>query len=357
MPNGSGNSEAIFESGWKKFFAPKQTETLNEFTRQTRAYPYLSHPNSQLVGELGMTEEQQGKLRLLGMEMGNWAREDREERIDKILAVLTPQQRARLREEAFGPDWPDSNPQLAIEVGGDVGKIYVPDLAPYPDFTKEDVRKGLGLNPQQQNQVRELLGGASDLAEKLVEEWQKLSPAERKTMEEPAVIRDAGSSGGSFRSDEERKKWEAQLEEKARKARQEQWAKRQQDPMVKANAQLVKQFEAILTPQQLARYKDMAFRNRVDEGLVDQIILRKIGANDQQIEGLERLFDESVERYHRLTREMGGKMLRVLTPAQQEKLLEDVFSSVPFRPAPPPAKKASAASPTESEPTKDGGPA
>ena len=91
-----------------------------------------------------------------------------------MLAVLTAPQREQLRKEAFDPLWPDSHPQWIIEIGGDVGKIYVP-ADPYPDLTREDVGKQLGLGPEQRNQVREALGGASDLAEKLVEEWRKLA--------------------------------------------------------------------------------------------------------------------------------------------------------------------------------------
>ncbi len=311
----------------EEIFTPKQTEILNELARQTTAFRYFSDPESEVLAKLGMTQQQQDNLRSLRKEMDNRARQQREEQTDKTLAVLDPQQRAQLREEAFGSDWPDSYQQVIIEVGGDVGTIYVPGWHPHPDLTKEDVCEELRLSPQQHSQVQELLGGASNLTEKLVEHWQKLSPAQRKKMKEPATLKVGGSSAGSFRSDDEREIWEAQLEDKARKARREQWAQRRQDPMVRANAKLVRQFEAILIPEQLARYKDMSFRNRIHEGLVDRIILKKIGATDRQIGALDRLSENALEWYHRLTREMGGRMLKVLTPAQQQKLREDPLAA------------------------------
>ena len=93
-------------------------------------------------------------------------------------------------------------------------------------------------------------------------------------------------------------------------------AQRDLNPLVKANAELVKRFEAILTPQQVARYREMAFRHAVMEGLRDRLVLRKIAANDQQIDQLARLLDESVETYQQFA-QMGAKELKILTPAQQ----------------------------------------
>ncbi len=157
----------------EKILTPKQTETLNDFVRQTKAFDYLSNPNPRRIEKLRLTDEQQRKLSLFQEEENHWYRQEDDARTDKMLAVLTAPQREQLRKEAFGPLWPDSHPQWIIEIGGDVGKIYVP-ADPYPDLTREDVGKQLGLGPEQRNQVREALGGASDLAEKLVEEWRKL---------------------------------------------------------------------------------------------------------------------------------------------------------------------------------------
>ncbi len=331
----------------EEILTPTQIKKLNEYACQVWAFQNLHDSSSKILGELGVTAEQQDKLRTLWKEINDRARQDLQGQIDRLLAVLNLQQRAQLRDEAFGPDWADSNPQLAIEVGGDIEKIYLPGLSPYPDFTKEDVRQELGLSAKQQNQVRDLLGGASDLAERLVAEWRKLSPAERKKREEPAARKGGGgASASSGVSAEKLKKWEAQLENNAKKARREDWTERQQDPLVKANAQLVKQFEAILTPPQLARYKEMAFRYAVAGGLVDEIILRKVGASDRQIEALVRLSDDYVENFRRLMREMGAKTLKILTTAQQEKVREEVFPVAALAPATPSAKKAPAAAET-----------
>jgi Spy/CpxP family protein refolding chaperone len=308
----------------EEILSPKQMEMLNEITCQTNAFQYLSGPHSRTLAKLAVTEEQQDKLRSLQSEMENQARRVRQEKSDKILAVLNPQQRAQFREEAFGPDGPSRYLQTTIEVAGDIGKIYVPALAPYPDFTKEDVQKVLDLTPQQNKQVQELLGEASNLAEKLVEEWQKLSPAERKERRAPGAF-DAIVIGGNFRSEEERKR----METHAREVWQKKWAARRQDPVVKANAELLRQFVAILTPEQLAHYKDMAFRTLLVERLFNEISLQKIGATDQQVEALQKLFEELAETYHRLARETGAKMLNVLTPAQREQVCEELLSAAP----------------------------
>lgn len=303
-----------------EILTPTQTALLDEFSRQTLAYRYLSRPDSKPVAALGLAAEQHERLNSLQNEAVRQAWDHRQRQIDAMLAVLTARQRDRLQQEFLGPEWPASGCHVAIEVGEDGWKIYVPDLTPYPDFTREEVRSRLQLSPQQHNQLRKMIGEASDLAAKFVEQWQSLPLAEREKRRELATSGSGGSAAGSFRSDEERKKWEAELMAKERKARREQWAERRQDLLVKANAQLVEQFEAILTPAQRTYYRDMAFRNSVEEALIDQVILRKIGATDRQIDSLGLLFDESIEWYHQFARQTGKEMLQILTPAQQEKL-------------------------------------
>lgn len=162
---------------------PQQMATLIEITRHAEAFPRLSDPSSKVVEPVGLTLEQRDKLSLLRKVTGDWDRQNREELTEKVLAVLSPEQRAQLREETFGPDWPDPATLLAIDLGGEKGTIYLPVLDRNPDFTGEDVRKELGLSPQQQSQIRGLLGGASDLAEKLVAQWQTLPPAEQNKIE------------------------------------------------------------------------------------------------------------------------------------------------------------------------------
>ena len=126
---GTGRAKEIYENGGRDL-APQQIATLNEFIRQTQAFPRLGDPNSKVVEKLGMTAEQQEQLSALRKETSNWFRQDHADQTDKILAVLTPQQRAQLREEAFGPDWPDSCVRVVIEIGGAIGTLYVPGTGP-----------------------------------------------------------------------------------------------------------------------------------------------------------------------------------------------------------------------------------
>ena len=51
---------------------------------------------------------------------------------------------------------------------------------------------------------------------------------------------------------------------------------------------LRKQFESTLTPEQLAKYKALAFENISHFSLDDPLILHEIGASDQQKSAMQR---------------------------------------------------------------------
>ena len=60
----------------EKILTPKQTETLNDFVRQTNAFDYLSNPNPRRIEKLRLTDEQQRKLSLFQEEENHWYRQE-----------------------------------------------------------------------------------------------------------------------------------------------------------------------------------------------------------------------------------------------------------------------------------------
>ena len=123
---------------------------------------------------------------------------------------------------------------------------------------------------------------------------------------------------------EERKKQQADLDKNLKKDRETQQAELEKQPLVKMGIELRTQFEALLTPEQLTAYKELAFQNIAHSAVDDPLMLNQIGASDQQRAALQRLEMESTESNQRFIRAMGEKMLNVLTPAQQEKLREEI---------------------------------
>ncbi len=302
---------------------PQQTKALKELAFREGAFLRLSDPK--VLEQLGMTKEQEGRLLSLHGEIGRWSQRYSQEAIDKTLAVLNAQQRAQLRVEALGPEGPEVHAELVVDVEGETEPVHVPSMFPYPDLSEQVVRKELGLSAIQQNRVRDILGESSNVTEKLVEELQKLAPEERK-MRQIKTFTFAGgstSSGGNL-SREEEEKHQAEFEEKLKKERRKRQAEFEKRPMVKACIELRKRFEAVLTPEQLVGYQDMAVRNVALGALQDPLVQHKIGASDQQKAALQRLSEESLVTYRQFTREMGEKMLKVLAPPQQEKLRQAI---------------------------------
>ena len=89
---------------------------------------------------------------------------------------------------------------------------------------------------------------------------------------------------------------------------------------MKMSLALRKRFEAILTPEQLASYQDMAVRSPILSALNDSIILHHIGATREQEAELRRMNREQFDERMQFGCDWGKKMLEVLTPAQREQL-------------------------------------
>ncbi len=315
---------------------PQQSQTLRRFALCNAAFSRLNGPD--LLRKFGLTKEQQSALLLIRKEAYDRMRRNSKETEDKMLAVLSPQQRTQLRAAVLGPLWPERYPEIAVHVAGETEPIWVPLLFPYPDFSFGSMRKALGLTAAQQARVRDILGDRLSLSQKLVEQWQKLSVEERKRCQ-----RGFGRltlSGGKFSANvsaAEQKKQQAAYEEKLKKERQAWRSELENQPLVKRSIELRKQFEGLLTPEQLAKYKDMAVQNGTKIAVRDLLVQREIGASDQQMAAIRRLRIGSMEKLEQLQCEMGEKLLTVLTPAQQEQFRAEIDRDV-SQPSAPPAK-------------------
>ncbi len=80
----------------------------------------------------------------------------------------------------------------------------------------------------------------------------------------------------------------------------------------------------VLTPQQLQSYEKLAFRLRVPAALEDPRLLGALNLTDWQKTKLAQIRDNLEERLHHVQTDAADKTLEVLTPAQQEKLKEQV---------------------------------
>ena len=79
-------------------------------------------------------------------------------RSDKMLAVLTPQQRVLLRTKILDKALPEANGQWGINVNGGPKPLWIYPLHPYADFSDQGVQKALSLTAAQRGKVREILG-------------------------------------------------------------------------------------------------------------------------------------------------------------------------------------------------------
>ena len=130
---------------------------------------------------------------------------------NKQWAILTSPQRAELREAVTRYLGICCYATLTIAVEGELDPIRICSLAPYDDFSEEDVQKELKLTTTQKNQVRDILGhGADRELENLLGDLLRLSPAERKERQENIRFLDAGHriAWGGLSAEETRKQQE-----------------------------------------------------------------------------------------------------------------------------------------------------
>jgi beta-lactamase regulating signal transducer with metallopeptidase domain len=284
----------------EEVLGPEQMRALELIVLREWAFRSLRSP--QLTEKLGTTDEQKEQIRAHGEESGRRLMRRHREETDEALGILTPQQRARLKEEVLGRESADS----VTIVETDEGTIQVPSTSPYPDLSEKRVQQELNLSATQQSRMQDILGDYANLNDRLVQQSQSLPPTERDVQ----LGAGFGAMGGSG----------AWVEEQMKNRR----AKILAHPVVKTAIAMRKQFEAVLTQEQLETYREKALRNVTMSALRDGRIRNKIGVSEEQAAALLRLFEQNLTDYRQVMQDVGGKMLDVLTPVQQEQLRDEL---------------------------------
>lgn len=149
-----GQQRKTLQKQFGKVLMPEQMQIFNRLTFLTTARERFFWPPT--YQELALTKEQEDQVRLVRDEHRRREKQNMRETAAKAMAVLSPQQQARLRGEELGPLFGRFVlPYLNVE--GQTKRVYLVSLDPYPDFSEEEVQKELGLSAAQQQQVQELL--------------------------------------------------------------------------------------------------------------------------------------------------------------------------------------------------------
>ena len=159
----------------EKIFTPGQLTAIKRMVLRERAAVVFVNP--EVAKKLDIDQEQQAKLNSIKEEFTESSKKDEKDKNDKMMAVLNDQQRAKIREAALGPLGQDFRNTQYVRVEGQSKPIPVPAIRPYPDFSDAEVQKSLGLSKEQQNQVRDILGGSATVNDRLLKELQKTLPA------------------------------------------------------------------------------------------------------------------------------------------------------------------------------------
>ncbi|MHC4399716.1 MAG: M56 family metallopeptidase [Planctomycetota bacterium] len=291
----------------------QQMQALDDLTLYELASMRLTNPET--CKKLGISAEQQRQMQQMHDAAKSRFRNTARETGNKMAEVLTSPQKTRLLELTLGPERLGGVLTLTVVTDGE-SRFRIPSPHPYPDLSEPRVQKRLGFSETQQNQVREILDGSRNLTEKLVEELESLPPAKRE-------IKTGGSGGGGYHNPNATKEDIERFHARVDRKRREFLAEFEKHPLVKTSIELRKRFEAVLTPEQLAKYKDMTLRNLAHGTLADRRVLDRVGVSDEQRATLFRIYDESYENQRHRLRERGRELLTVLTPAQQDTLREE----------------------------------
>ena len=121
---------------------------------------------------------------------------------------------------------------------------------------------------------------------------------------------------------EARQQW-GQLRELPREEQQKkmaEWRAR----TVQQHAEVRRQVEAVLQPEQLVRLKEIQWRTRGPATLSNPRSLEQLSLSEEQKQELRRLREDCQQKTQQLQQELFRKSLQVLTPEQQAKLKEHV---------------------------------
>jgi WD40 repeat protein/beta-lactamase regulating signal transducer with metallopeptidase domain len=267
---------------------PQQLELSRRLVFRWMAGCQIDDQPPQFLDSIGITLEQKRKLQELGRGIDNRLQRKANETIDRILAVLTPEQVQKVRAEVerfyradreptlenTGEDdsqqtvaWRPRIAKLEAESDNDAGHSALPF---YEDLSQAVVRKKLGLSVDQREQL------------------QRIADAYRTKMEGPATNKDI-------------------VIKTARLA-----------------AEVRQQVESLLTPPQLTTLKEIVFRRTLPEASGDPKFQERMQFSDDQKENLERIHQDLDETGYRLRYEESEKAFTLLTPEQKAKLRREM---------------------------------
>jgi len=93
-----------------------------------------------------------------------------------------------------------------------------------------------------------------------------------------------------------------------------------------------KRAAAVLTPQQAEMVRKIDAELRAANYLGDPALQEQLGLNEQQRRQLTKVMEEAHEKLQQVQREMGGRLLEVLTPEQAEQFRQQVENPQPAGP-------------------------
>lgn len=273
----------------EQVLSAEQLATLNDIQVQIAVAHVVRFPASGEMFGLDLNERQKEEFAQLAIKMDASQRQTQADIREKMMTVLSPQQRKQFLSEvaciSVGP---------ALSSGPDERVVF----AAYPDLMKDDIRRRLDLSPQQRAELQAITAKYSEMASKELPKYtQRILGMEARMS--------AGKGN------------EEQAEE---------------SKMIEMGKQMRAEIDAVLTPQQLSEFNNLAFEDRLVISLGIPLIQEKIDVNDQQQKEIRRLcaesFNQKMMRSSQSMCETGEKALQILNPQQHKKLVDNVLHGI-----------------------------
>jgi Spy/CpxP family protein refolding chaperone len=304
---------------------PEQRQILTEARMIEGAGWFLADSEWLKKGGItDLTEDQRKRISDLQKQMIAKTEESQKETKLKIAFLFDKEQRAKLRDVLLAPEMNDSGREDLFPREKEKDNLLIPTMRPYPDFSLPETQKALNLTESQLNLVQEILDGSKNLSEKLACEMDKLPPEQQKKIDNAQMGTLTISTASFYAMSGESKPSEEEIvreDMKQRKAMWEDWLKQ---PINKLSVEYRKKFEASLTPDQLEKFKEMAFDNIHYFQLNNPAVLHLAGASKEQKDAIRQTIGLSERSNQEGRLETGKEMLKVLTSPQKKKFGEAV---------------------------------
>jgi hypothetical protein len=330
----------------------QQLDDCKKLVFPQMAYGMLFDPQVRKTIELAPA--QKDKVKQLRDEMGRGYQRELDDKTEKAMTLLSPEQLKKLRTEVEriyreshepvieepGPGsnsysgsttvtagtltvvggsyntfyggsgdfmiWSAADSETEIGYGKEINSVadFI-SLPVYENLGNAEVRKTLGISTDQERKLKELSADAITESKELYGQWQGRQATEEK------------------QSNERQYPFEFSADDKSAKEQQRKLREYQRES-AKLNKDVREKIEALLTGQQMSALKDNLFQYWSFGRLIDPAVQQKLGLSDRQkaeIELIDREFREKVEKNEQ---EVFKKALDVLAPGQQEKLRAEI---------------------------------